>query len=108
MTKLEALSQIDPAMPNPKKLKHLISGLPQSIAVQMTLALDPQTTTPNKFLNRLRAYIKFKLKSPSPAPPPNVAIPNANIRPFMEIKVTPPVAMLLYTPRPLAPTRQCD
>jgi hypothetical protein len=122
MKKLEALSQIDPAMSNPKKLKHLISGLPQSMAAPMTLALDPQTTTPNQFLNRLRAYIEIQPQFVTPVPPnqqyrpepwqytppPRFDNPNANIRPLMDIKVTPPSAMPQYTPRHPAPTKQCD
>lgn len=121
MRKLEALSQIDPTMPNPKKLKHLISGLPQPMATQMTLALDPQTTTPSQFLNRLRAYIEiqppFTTHVPSlpqyrPASwqytaPPRFATSHANIRPLMDIRVTPPASNPQYPLRHPEPKIQC-
>lgn len=75
MQKLESLAQINPHMSNDKKIRKIIDGLPSPLNTQLTLSIDPATTSPTQLLSRIRAYMEIKpkpnfLKSNHPIPNP--------------------------------------
>lgn len=77
MQKLEALALINPNMSNKKKIQKIIEGLPSPLNTQLTLVIDPNTTSPIQLLSRLTAYIEISRKhiKPQAEPENNPTIP---------------------------------